>query len=154
MFFAQNTEKYHHKNYHSKRSLVNLGLMCLSAGLFNAFLYSQLDLLHSSFSYLVTILAWPHIQSVGLKNWIYYSRNVSDAAYSNSLIGGLIAVNLGLLYIASKWSRSCYSERNLQHVLEPVHIGTLISYMWERSKCYQVKAGIDRYPGTLKKRIS
>jgi peptidoglycan/LPS O-acetylase OafA/YrhL len=82
--------------------------------------------------YLVTIVVWPLLWGVGLADWIYHSKNVSDAAYNNSLIGGLIAANLGLLYIVSEGRRSYYLEYNIQHVLWPTYVGMLVGYWWER----------------------
>lgn len=154
MTTAQNDERYYRKQHHNKRAFISLGLMCLSAGLFNAFLNSKSELIDYPFHYLATIVAWPYPWSVGLRRWIHHLKNVSDAACNNSLIGGLIAANLGLLYTASDWRQSCYLERNLQYILWPTHIGTLIGYCWEWSKWFQVKVDIGRHLRLLRNKIS
>lgn len=147
MATTQNVQyDYHPQDHQNKRALISLGLMCLATGIWNAFL----TLLKSNLNYLTCVL-WTFVISPLLwisvwKKWIHHSRRVSDVACNNSLIGGLIAANIGLIYVVSPERRPFFLEHNVQYVLWPAHIGMFVGYFWEWSKWYQLKVDIDRHP--------
>lgn len=131
MATTQNIQRHHPQDHHNKRVLISLGLMCLSTGLFNAFLTLPTSNLNDTTCVLSAFIILPLLWCTGLKKWIHHSRHVSDVACNNSLISGLIAANLGLIYVLSPARRPFHLERNVQYVLWPAHIGMLVGYFWE-----------------------
>lgn len=118
MATTQNVQHHHHpQDHHNKCALISLGLMCLATGIWSAFL----TLPKSNLNYLTCVLGAlvisPLLWSIGLKKWIYRSRHVSDVACNDSLIGGLIAANIGLIYVVSPDRRPFSLEHNVQYVL-------------------------------------
>lgn len=123
--------------YHKKQAFIGFGLMCLSTSLFNALETSIPPEIqsHPLFITLALFILLPGLLvlwSMGLSRWIDQLGNLSTTTCNNSLIGGLIVANIGLVYVAFGWGIPVFDlQIRLVNVLWPTYFGMLAGYWWE-----------------------
>jgi hypothetical protein len=114
---------------YKNKALVGLCMMCLSTSLFYAFRsslpYDMYSAGRAGFSFLASIplsVLW----ICGLVTWKENLKHISEEGCDKSMIGGLIAANLGLLYISSYLD--LYLESKLSYVAGLAHLGMLLGF--------------------------
>lgn len=116
---------------YKNKALIGLCMMCLATSLFYVFRSSlPYDMYagdRADFTFLASIplsILW----GCGLVTWKENLSRISEVVCDKSMIGGLIAANLGLLYISSHPDMSL--ESKLSYVAGPTHLGMLLGFWW------------------------
>lgn len=112
-------------------AFTGLCLMCLATGLFIVFRNSLPDEIHPEARNIFTVLAALLLFGVSLIGLGTYLENLTRASQetcNRSVIGGLIAANLGVLYISLCSSMSL--ESKVSYVAWPTYLGLLVGYWW------------------------
>lgn len=128
----------------SGQALVGLGIMCLSTNLLNAISSVLPDRMDEVGRYVLLfmaslILSFPWV--LALNTWIDCTRRISETACNNSLVGGLIAANVGLAHITFAQGRSTLKfQSKLSYVAWPAYLGMLLGFWWAWREWYWLRA--------------
>lgn len=116
---------------YGNKALIGLCMMCLSTNLLYVFRSSLPKTMYSANHAGFTVLASFFLSILwiyGLVTWKENLKRISEEACDKSMIGSLIAANLGLLYISSYPDMSL--ESKLSNVMGPTHLGMLLGFRW------------------------